>query len=155
MDSEIIFTAQTTYEDILTFKKSDIQAFLSKNRFPINGNKPVLAQRALECIQLSLGVSQSLNKESSSCLDYSASLAIVDDINFPNIESLKFGWSSETGRFPKLKQKGVENCLIHSSHRTEDQENMQCYRQFIRGYNFFKEGYIHKVMVNEINERTA
>uniref|UniRef100_A0A8W8KYV8 SWIM-type domain-containing protein n=1 Tax=Magallana gigas TaxID=29159 RepID=A0A8W8KYV8_MAGGI len=29
---------------------------------------------------------------------------------------------------------------------------MQCYRQYIRGLNFYKEGYIHKIMINEISD---
>jgi hypothetical protein len=59
VDSEIIFSVQSTYDDILTFTKSDIQAFLlekkqkknkNKNKFPLKGKKPTLVQRALECI---------------------------------------------------------------------------------------------------------
>ena len=45
----------------------------------------------------------------------------------------------------------VENYLINSRHRTVDRKKMSCYRQFIRGYNFHKEGYVHNIMMNNIS----
>lgn len=48
----------------------------------------------------------------------------------------------------------LKNYLLHSSHRTEDKEKMECYRQFIRGFNFFKEGYVQKIMINLISEES-
>jgi hypothetical protein len=45
----------------------------------------------------------------------------------------------------------VENYLINSRHRTVDGKKMSCYRQFIRGYNFHKEGYVHNIMMNNIS----
>jgi hypothetical protein len=46
----------------------------------------------------------------------------------------------------------VEDYLLHSTHRTKDREKIQCYRQFIRGFNFHKENYIHNIMVNLIDD---
>ena len=70
--------------------------------------------------------------------------------DIPDIKDLRSGWTGKSDMFPKIKIQDVENYLIHSSHRTVDAKKMQCYRQYIRGLNFFKEGYIHKIMMNEI-----
>ena len=48
--------------------------------------------------------------------------------------------------------KDIENHLLHSSHRTENSGKMQCYRQNIRGLNFYEECYIHKIMYNSISD---
>jgi hypothetical protein len=39
--------------------------------------------------------------------------------------------------------KDVETYLLKS--RSDDNEKMSCYRQFIRGFNFYKENYIHDI----------
>jgi hypothetical protein len=39
--------------------------------------------------------------------------------------------------------KDVETYLLKS--RSDDIENMSCYRQFNRGFNFYKENYIHDI----------
>ena len=39
--------------------------------------------------------------------------------------------------------KGVETYLLKS--RSDDNEKMSCYRQFNRGFNFYKENYIHDI----------
>ena len=39
--------------------------------------------------------------------------------------------------------KDLETYLLKS--RSDDNEKMSCYRQFIRGFNFYKENYIHDI----------
>lgn len=39
--------------------------------------------------------------------------------------------------------KDVETYLLKSW--SDDNEKMSCYRQFIRGFNFYKENYIHDI----------
>ena len=39
--------------------------------------------------------------------------------------------------------KDVATYLLKS--RSDDNEKMSCYRQFIRGFNFYKENYIHDI----------
>jgi hypothetical protein len=39
--------------------------------------------------------------------------------------------------------KDVEMYLLKS--RSDDNEKMSCYRQFIRGFNFYKENYIYDI----------
>jgi hypothetical protein len=41
--------------------------------------------------------------------------------------------------------KDVETYLLKS--RSDDNEKMSCYRQFIRGFNFYKENYIHDIPI--------
>ena len=40
--------------------------------------------------------------------------------------------------------KDVETYLLKS--RSGDNEKMSCYRQFNRGFNFYKENYIHDIL---------
>ena len=54
----------------------------------------------------------------------------------------------------QILHKNIENYLINSRHRTVDRKKMSCYRQFIRGYNFHKEGYVHSIMMNILNIST-
>ena len=143
------FTAKTTYEDILTFKKIDIVNFLREHRQPISGNKAVIAQRACDYIALNFAATRSVSENEN---DIEGNDTITNET--PNINELNFGWSSDLKSVPALTHNDVESCLISSSHRTQDLEKMNCYRQFIRGFNFFKEGYIHKMMINEIDNES-
>ena len=68
------------------------------------------------------------------------------------MDELQCGWTSKSNNLPQPNIKDIENYLLHSSHRTEDSGKMQCYRQYIRGLNFYKEGYIHKIMYNSISD---
>ena len=43
----------------------------------------------------------------------------------------------------KCNEKDVETYLLKS--RSDDNEKMSCYRQFNRGFNFYKENYIHDI----------
>jgi hypothetical protein len=52
--------------------------------------------------------------------------------------------------FPQISHKDVETYLLKS--RSDDNEKMSCYRQFIRGFNFYKENYIHDIMINMIDD---
>ena len=46
-------------------------------------------------------------------------------------------------RMSLRSDKDVETYLLKS--RSDDNEKMSCYRQFIRGFNFYKEHYIHDI----------
>lgn len=72
------------------------------------------------------------------------------DVNTPSFEELTAGWTSNLNNMQKIMHTDVENYLINSRHRTVDRKKMSCYRQFIRGYNFHKEGYVHNIMMNNI-----
>ena len=53
-------------------------------------------------------------------------------------------------RMSLRSDKDVETYLLKS--RSDDNEKMSCYRQFIRGFNFYKENYIHDIMINMIDD---
>jgi hypothetical protein len=46
--------------------------------------------------------------------------------------------------------KDIEHYLLNSSHKTGDKGKILCFRQFVRGYNFYKKHYVHKVMTNVV-----
>ena len=46
-------------------------------------------------------------------------------------------------RMSLRSDKDVETYLLKS--RSDDNEKMSCYRQFIRGFSFYKENYIHDI----------
>jgi hypothetical protein len=84
--------------------------------------------------------------------DENVHCVLSDTGNILIFEDLKCGWSSDSALFPKVTIVDIENYLINSSHRSSDALKMECYRQYIRGLNFYKEKYIHKVMINNISE---
>ncbi|XP_053382010.1 uncharacterized protein LOC128549398 [Mercenaria mercenaria] len=141
---------QTTVEDIINFSKPEIQSFLRANHLKISGNKLTLAQRIVDTIHKSKntthdqGVSSINEDKTEITLD-------PQESKVPCITELTAGWSGNDDKFPRISITDIENYLIHSSHRTNDAGKMQCYRQYIRGLNFYKEGYIHKMMINEIS----
>jgi hypothetical protein len=47
-------------------------------------------------------------------------------------------------RMSLRSDKDVETYLLKS--RSDDNEKMSCYRQFNRGFNFYKENYIHDIL---------
>ena len=47
--------------------------------------------------------------------------------------------------------KDVETYLLKS--RSDDNEKMSCYWQFIRVFNFYKENYIHSLFLNFYKEK--
>jgi hypothetical protein len=67
----------------------------------------------------------------------------VEDREVPLISALNTGWSSKENIFPQLSHKDVETYLLKC--RSDDNEKMSCYRQFIRAFNFYKENYIHDI----------
>lgn len=134
---------ETTVEDILNSTKTEIQTFLRLNNLRTGGNKLTLAQRVV-------GTIRSRCDQSFTGTDVADnSLPCSDKV--PIISELQSGWTGNSCHFPKVTINDIEQYLLHSSHRTEDAGKMQCYRQYIRGLNFYKEGYIHKIMINEIN----
>ena len=76
------------------------------------------------------------------------------DVNTPSSEELTARWTSNLNNMQKIMHTDVENYLINSRHRTVDRKKMSCYRQFIRGYNFYKEGYVHSIMMDILNIST-
>ena len=143
-------TPQTTVEDLLNYRKSEIQTFLKQKRLRINGNKLELAQRVVALLQSQSSKDQTQSDNQVNNNDFATAL---NDI--PCISDLQSGWTGKTDTFPNVTIKDVEHYLLHSSHRTEDSGKMQCYRQYIRGLNFYKEGYIHKIMMNDISPTSS
>lgn len=143
----LIISPNTTVEDVLNFTKTEIQNFLRLNNIKISGNKLHLAQRVVDTIQSRCGQTCS---ELSDCAPVDIT-SCTDKI--PIISELNSGWTGSSAHFPKVGINDIEKYLLHSSHRTEDEGKMQCYRQYIRGLNLFKERYVHKIMINEINDK--
>ncbi|XP_061186982.1 uncharacterized protein LOC133195130 [Saccostrea echinata] len=141
--TDLPLSFNTTVEDILNYQKSQIQTFLRVNHIKVSGNKLELAQRVVKAIKDRSCTTPSQIPPHQSCQ--------TSDVPVPDIKDLHSGWAGKSDMFPNIKIQDVENYLIHSSHRTVDAKKMQCYRLYIRGLNFFKEGYIHKIMMNEIN----
>ncbi|KAJ8310074.1 hypothetical protein KUTeg_011939 [Tegillarca granosa] len=140
-----LFNENTTVEDLLALKKSALLAYLKQKNRKISGTKLELAQRAFEvnkednvCMPTS-SVSDAREKGSLSDTE-SRSNSHVSDTDIISVDSLNSGWTSDTKLFPQISHRDVEQYLIYSSHRTEDSGKMECYRQFIRGFNFYKEG---------------
>ncbi|CAC5363707.1 unnamed protein product [Mytilus coruscus] len=75
-----------------------------------------------------------------------------DNVDIPPYNELHSGWTSDLSLLPLVSHQDVDSFLIDSSHRTGDNEQMLCYRQFISGYNFFKENYVHDLMINSIDD---
>ncbi|XP_061191601.1 uncharacterized protein LOC133199778 [Saccostrea echinata] len=141
--TDLPLSFNTTVEDVLNYQKSQIQTFLRVNHIKVSGNKLELAQRVVKAIKDRSCTTPSQIPPHQSCQ--------TSGLPVPDIKDLDSGWAGKSDMFPNIKIQDVENYLIHSSHRTVDAKKMQCYRQYIRGLNFFKEGYIHKIMMNEIS----
>jgi hypothetical protein len=58
----------------------------------------------------------------------------VEDSEVPLISELNTG-SRKENIFPQISHKDVETYLLKG--RSDDNEKMSCYRQFIRGFNFY------------------
>lgn len=136
---------KTTVEDFLTLKKSDL--VLRSSSAKISGNKDELARRAFETNQTNNGVTALLSTVFVSQHSYTN-----DNVDIPPYNELNCGWTSDLSLLPPVSHQDEESFLIHSSHRTGDNEQMLCYRQFIRGYHFFKENHVHDLMINSIDD---
>jgi hypothetical protein len=137
-----------TVEDVLTFNKKDIQEYLRSNQQKVSGTKLELATKACNHVKLVHGLSISLEEN-----DEQGRYNNTDDkYEIPEIADLNSGWTGDKFGIPAVTHNDVQEYLINSHHRTADKRKMKCYRQFIRGYNFFKEQYIHKIMINKIDE---
>jgi hypothetical protein len=137
---------KSTVEDFLTLKKTDLVTFLRKLNEKISGNKSELALRCYNVNQLNHGIRQNIESNDE------RKNTNIDIQDIPPITELNSGWTSTQNLLPQILYKNVEDYLLHSTHRTKDREKMQCYRQFIRGFNFHKENYIHNIMVNLIDD---
>jgi len=86
---------------------------------------------------------------------YDANSSVVDDVKYdkdsvddrevPLISELNTGWSSKENIFLQISHKDVETYLLKS--RSDNNEKMRSYRQFIPGFNFYKENYIHDISI--------
>lgn len=141
---------KTTVEDVLNFTKTEIQNYLRLNYLKISGSKLTLAKRVVDSIHSRCD--QNKSTEQLAAEEHVGVSPFLCADNVPNISDLKSGWSGESCSYPKVTINDIEKYLLYSSHRTEDSGKMQCYRQYIRGLNFYKEGYIHKIMINEISD---
>lgn len=140
----------STVEDILNLKKTEIQSFLRSVNAKLTGTKHELAQRAYE--KLSQVRREGVLVENDGNVSNAENATISSsDVNTPSFEELTAGWTSNLNNMQKIMHTDVENYLINSRHRTVDRKKMSCYRQFIRGYNFHKEGYVHNIMMNNIS----
>ena len=119
--------------------KATPEDFIRKCNEKISGNKNELALRASNANQViyAYGANSSVDDDVKYDKDS------VEDREVPLISELNTGWSSKENIFPQLSHKDVEAYLLKS--RSDDNEKMSCYRQFIRGFNFYKENYIHDI----------
>ena len=108
--------------------KATLEDFLRKCNEKISGNKNELALRASNANQVIYGANSSVD----------------DDVKYDkdSVEDREVPLISEN-IFPQISHKDVETYLLKS--RSDDNEKMSCYRQFIRGFNFYKENYIHDI----------
>ena len=146
------FNAKTTTEDILNLKKIEIQDFLRTHKAKISGSKAELALRAFEINQYLFTDQRPVNHDDDHNDVKSTSVKDDSEEKVPDYKDILSGWTSNLQELPQISHKDVESYLLHSSHRTNDQQKMNCYRQYVRGFNFYKEGYIHSLMVNKVNE---
>ncbi|KAL5006239.1 hypothetical protein ScPMuIL_015045, partial [Solemya velum] len=135
--------SRSTLDDFMNFRKTELQDFLRKFGQEISGTKLELAQRAFDFITTSTTVNSGVLTVGTES-DLTGKSVPLGDIN-----EIKIGWS-RSEPLPKITRKTIENYLIHS--RTDNEGEMSCHRrphrQYIRGFNFFKEKYIVKVMKN-------
>jgi hypothetical protein len=136
-----------TFEDFFDMKKKDLKAYLKEVGLKISGNKRELAQRAFDQLDTNRAL---LNHDTAGT---SSQDKVISNEQIPEIQKLSSGWNSDPKLRPTLSHKDIEIYLLNSSHRTGDKGKMLCYRQLNRGYNFFNEQYIHKVMTNIVNKR--
>ena len=103
----------------------------------ISGNKNELALRAFNANQVIYGANSSIDD------DVKCDKDSVEDREVPLVSELNTGWSSKENLFPQSSHKDVETYLLKS--RSDDNEKISGYRQFIRGFKFYKENYIHDI----------
>ena len=118
--------SKVTLEEFLTLKNTELVQFPRKNE---------LALRAFNANQVIYGANSSIDDDVKYDKDS------VEDREVPLISELNTGWSRKENLFLQCSHKDVETYLLKS--RSDDNEKMSCYRQFIRGFNFYKENYIH------------
>lgn len=83
--------SKTTIEDILNYKKTDIQSYLKSKSKKISGTKLELARRAYETNKDDdVNIKSVVNSEPN----------LVDE-KIVSIDSLKTGWTSEIQLIPK------------------------------------------------------
>ena len=117
--------------------KATLASFLWKCKETISGNNNEFALRAFKANQFTFGANSSVED------DVKCDKDSVEDREVPLISELNNGWSIKENIFPQLSHKDVETYFLKC--RSDDNDTMSCYRQFIRGCNFYKENYIHDI----------
>jgi hypothetical protein len=119
--------------------KATLEDFLRNCNEKFSGNKNELALRASSANQVINGANSSVDD------DVKYDTGSIEDREVPLISELNTGWSSKENIFPQISHKDVETYLLKS--RSDDNEKMSCYRQFIRGFDFYNENYIHDISI--------
>jgi hypothetical protein len=117
--------------------KPTLENFPRKCNEKISGRKNELVLRASKGNQVIYGVNSFVDDDAKYEKDY------VEDREVPLMSELNTGWSGKENIFPQISHKYVETYLVKC--RSHDNENMSCYRQFIRGLNFYEDNYIHDI----------
>ena len=76
---------------------------------------------------------------------------ILNGNNLPDPGTLKDGWM-EQFTWPKITYDELERYLLKSSSRTLGKQQQDCYRQFPRGYNFFRNGLVFAHQIHHIDK---
>jgi hypothetical protein len=109
--------------------KATLEDFLRKCNDKISGSKNEIALRASKANQIIYGANSSVYDDVKYAKEY------VEDREAPLIYQLNTGWSSKENIFLQISHQDVETYLLKC--RSDDNETMSCYRQFIRDFNFY------------------
>ena len=115
--------------------KATLEDFLRKCIEKISGSKNEIPLRASKANQVIYGANSSVDDDVKYAKEY------VEDREVPLIYELNNGWSSKENIFPQISHQDVETYLLKC--RSDDNEKMSCYRQFIRNvvyiifFNFY------------------
>ena len=110
----------------------------------ISGNKNELALRAFNANQVIYGANSSIDDDVECDKDSveDREVPLVSELRYPSYLNTPGGPAKEI-IFPQISRKDVETYLLKS--RSDDNEKMSCYRQFIQSFNFYKENYRHDI----------
>jgi hypothetical protein len=112
-----------------------LEDFRRKCNEQISGSKNEIALRASKANQVIYGANSSIDDDVKYAKEY------VEDREVPLIYELNTGWSSKENIFSQISHQDVETYLLKC--RSDDNEKMSCYRQFIRNvvyiifFNFY------------------
>ena len=109
--------------------KATLEDFLRKCNEQIRGSKNEIALRASKANQVIYGANSFVDDDVKYAKEY------VEDREVPLIYELNLGWSSKENIVLQINHQDVETYLLKC--RSDDNEKMSCYRQFIRGFKFY------------------